>query len=422
MTSGDFHKVQIDLITVDREGRQRRELTDIDELADSIQRLGLIHPIVVRRDHSLVAGERRLAACLSLGWTHVHCHYTDELDEHILKALELEENIKRKNLEWQDECRAIKEYHDIRKSDDPTWTLEKTGEAIGVERNAVSKRLAVAQEIEKGNERVITAPRFSTAVGIIDRKNARLDAAGLAEFESIARKKGVEAPPSILNTDFAEWAKTYTGPKFNFIHCDFPYGIGADKFNQGAAPLHGGYDDTEDTYWRLCRALLDNLSRIASESCHIMFWFSMHFYQPTLDFFADNSDFNLDPFPLVWLKSDNIGILPDPQRGPRRIYETALFGSRGDRKVVRAKSNAYASPSVRDVHMSVKPEPMLAHFFEMFVDESTSFLDPTCGSGSSVRAAERLAAAQVTGLEINKEFADQANLALKRARGMRKEA
>jgi DNA modification methylase len=70
--------------------------------------------------------------------------------------------------------------------------------------------------------------------------------------------------------------------------------------------------------------------------------------------------------------------------------------------------------------MSVKPEPMLRHFFEMFVDESTIFLDPTCGSGSSLRAAEGLGASHVLGLERNSEFHESASRALRSARLMRR--
>ena len=49
MTSGNFSKFPVDQIHVDRDVRQRRELTDIDDLADSIKRTGLINPIVTRK-------------------------------------------------------------------------------------------------------------------------------------------------------------------------------------------------------------------------------------------------------------------------------------------------------------------------------------------------------------------------------------
>src|SRR5262249_43192570 len=48
--------------------RHRRDLGDIAALAASIKDTGLLHPIVVRRDGTLIAGERRLRAAELLGW------------------------------------------------------------------------------------------------------------------------------------------------------------------------------------------------------------------------------------------------------------------------------------------------------------------------------------------------------------------
>ena len=42
--------------------RHRRVLGDLDALAANIKDTGLLHPIVVRRDGTLIAGERRLRA------------------------------------------------------------------------------------------------------------------------------------------------------------------------------------------------------------------------------------------------------------------------------------------------------------------------------------------------------------------------
>src|SRR5260370_16536998 len=48
--------------------RHRNDLGDIDGLADSIAAIGLLHPIVVRRNGLLIAGQRRYEACKLLGW------------------------------------------------------------------------------------------------------------------------------------------------------------------------------------------------------------------------------------------------------------------------------------------------------------------------------------------------------------------
>jgi ParB/RepB/Spo0J family partition protein len=51
--------------------RHRRDMGDLTGLAASMADLGLLHPIVVRPDGVLVAGERRLHAAKSLGWTEI---------------------------------------------------------------------------------------------------------------------------------------------------------------------------------------------------------------------------------------------------------------------------------------------------------------------------------------------------------------
>lgn len=190
--------------------------------------------------------------------------------------------------------------------------------------------------------------------------------------------------------------------------------------DQGNSELYGAYEDTPESYWALLECLARNQDQLLSDSSHMMFWFSMKFYTETKEFFRQRMpDWTVDGFPLLWLKTDNKGILPDAKRGPRRIYETCFFGSRGDRLIVRAVSNAYGAPTGTKAHQSEKPEPVLRHFMQMFVDEHTRMLDPTCGSGSSLRAAESLKASSVFGLELNPEFAEGAKSALKTFRTLR---
>lgn len=57
--------------------RHRRDLGDIAGLAASMSELGLLHPIVVRPDGVLVAGERRLHAAKLLDWTEIPVNVVD---------------------------------------------------------------------------------------------------------------------------------------------------------------------------------------------------------------------------------------------------------------------------------------------------------------------------------------------------------
>jgi modification methylase len=98
----------------------------------------------------------------------------------------------------------------------------------------------------------------------------------------------------------------------------------------------------------------------------------------------------------------------------------ALMGSRSDRFILEPVAASYGAPTAsKKLHPSEKPEPMLKHFFRMFVNEDTVLLDPTCGGGSALRAADEMGAARVIGLELDPEYAAAANGALRIARNKR---
>lgn len=403
MTSGKFTSFPIEGIWVDRATRQRKELTpaSVDALAQSIAKIGLINPITIERSGQLRTGETRWAACRQLGWTSIPVQFVEDLDEAELQLLELDENIKRTNLTWQEECEAVGRYHSLRKSIEPTWTQEQTGDALGLSQPATATRLSVFEEMQNPESRVHQATKMSEARTIVTRVKERRAAAVL---ESIAPAPKVERKVPLINADFNEWAPSYSGPKFNFLHCDFPYGINADSQQQGGnTVVMGEYDDSPDVYFRLLDTLGASMGNIVAESAHLIFWFSMRFYNTTLLRLTEMG-WKVDPFPLVWHKSDNVGLLPDPLRGPRRTYEVALFASRGDRKIVAPVANSISSPTTKEIHMSEKPLPVLSHFFRMVIDEYSTVLDPTCGSANAIRAAQRSGASAYLGLEKAPEF------------------
>lgn len=59
-----FESVRCDKIKCDE--RSRKDMGDLQPLADSILQLGLLHPIVITSDYELVCGERRLRATMEL--------------------------------------------------------------------------------------------------------------------------------------------------------------------------------------------------------------------------------------------------------------------------------------------------------------------------------------------------------------------
>ena len=399
-------------VIVNRNRRIRKEVTEeaILALADSISRLGLINPITINEHRELIAGETRLRAVMRLGWTAIPFRLFEELSEIDKLSIELEENWKRTDLPWQDQCDALYRFHTMKKEADPAWTDEDTANAVGYSRQKISRSLMVAREALVPNDPdIVGIKKYSVAAGRVARKVERRTADELESISVVAEAPVRDAPPFEC-ADFIAWADTYDGPRFNLIHCDFPYGINADRFNQSAGEALGTYEDSPERYWDLTNKLVESKDRLISPSAHILFWFSMRYYTQTLDLLTRH--FSVDPYPLIWFKSDNVGILPDPQRGPRRVYETAFLCAQGNRKILTPIANTFAAPTVRlGEHMSEKSQTMLEHFFRMLVDEQTRILDPTCGSGSALRAARSLGASFLLGLDINNEFLEGARRA-----------
>ena len=439
MLTGQIHHVPSDSIVVSP-GRQRQDFRAIDDLADSIRHVGLINPIVLTPDNVLVAGERRLRACIMLGFTHIPAQYTNELSAEDAELIELEENVKREDLTWHEHVSSVARLYALKARTDDSWTLEKASAYMSVSPTTIHNHLLVARNLDAEDELVCNADHYSTALNAAKRKEERSVASAQEEASSSiddvldsALSLGTVAAPRtgdkikaagdsgeidngeavpldavsvpLRNQDFAEWANSPPpSRKINFLHCDFPYGINYDKHKGGAGQSMGAYNDSPEAFEHCMSALEAAMPSHIAKSAHLMFWFSgrLDLLHPVY-LRLEGMGWKVNPVPLIWFRSCNAGILPDPSRGPRQVYEVALMASRGDRKVVQPVANLYSHAKTKEVHPSEKPRDMLAHFFRMFVDSTTVMLDPTCGSGNSVISAELSGAKSVLGLEADPE-------------------
>lgn len=465
--------------------RQRQDSGTLDDNFVASVARRLIHPIVLRRDTDtespiLVAGGQRLAALIKAGITDLtegtHFRFMEDLGPVEAQTIELEENIKRKDLPWRDHARAVGRLNELYKAQNgPSWTLDKTARELNITvrqtttilmvyRNLGSPILKDAGSIDQSYSILQTAAERRTAsiVSQINETGSQIfgqpsgELNGLSgesssdlvagssndnDSKSVLQNQATEEGDAgivsyiprfggptqtvqqnpIICTDFLEWIKTYSGPKFTLLHCDFPYDVDYAQYAKSTTSTDEDYDFKG--YQSLLDALCGNIEKIASYSSHLVFWFSMKFYQETKAK-LQTAGFYVHDHPLIWLKSDNAGIIPGRDNMfPRRIYETALLASRGKRPLIKSLSNGYAAPSPpNSLHPSQKSEPVLRHFFSMLVDETTDMLDPTAGSGTSLRAAEECGARSVLGLELNPSYAEMANTTTIQARNLRKAA
>lgn len=132
-------EVPLDLI--DRNPFQPRvdfDQTEMEELAASVKRHGMIQPIVLRRKgerFEIVAGERRFRAAKLAGWTNVPACLLD-VDDRTTAELALTENIQRKDLNAIEKAAAFRNY-----LDQYGGTHDELAKRLDLDRSTVSNLL-----------------------------------------------------------------------------------------------------------------------------------------------------------------------------------------------------------------------------------------------------------------------------------------
>jgi ParB family chromosome partitioning protein len=94
--------------------RIRKELGDIEALADSLKRFGQISPIVISKKNVLIAGGRRLEAAKSLGWRTINAVISESSGELARLEMEVEENIQRRDFNMEEVAEATKKIYRLK--------------------------------------------------------------------------------------------------------------------------------------------------------------------------------------------------------------------------------------------------------------------------------------------------------------------
>ncbi len=185
------------------------------ELADSIEKHGLIQPIVVRPTASgvyqIVAGERRWRACRMAGLSEVPV-IIKELDDQKYYEIALIENLQRQDLNAVEEAQGYRTLIDTY-----GLTQEQVAESVGKSRSAVTNSLRLLNLDDKTLEALkddkITAGH-ARAILAADTKElasemlkVALSGASVRELEAMAKKQvkvSKHTPPSAKNNFYSE--------------------------------------------------------------------------------------------------------------------------------------------------------------------------------------------------------------------------
>lgn len=428
--------------------RQRREFKkdDLADLNESLDKFGLFHLPVCRREGGqivLVSGERRYRVLMQRYNENTDTRhgeewiglgkflYTDvgELSIADAEEAELDENIRRVDLTWQERNTAIARLHYFRKTQaeraGKVQTLSDTaaeikgkpqgtpmGDAVG----EVTQALILDRHLEDPD--VATAKSVKEAMKVIQKKaeaTKREELAAKFDLEYGPGTEGDEAvsrslPHKLLIGSCLELLETLEPNTYSVLLTDPPYGIGADSFGEQSGEGHA-YSDSFEFFQKFTPILAAESYRVCTAQAHAyVFCDPRRFADLELAF--QLAGWYTWPTPLIWAK--NGGMLPRPEHGPRRAYETILYCIKGDRKVLKVASDVMQVPMVRGLmHGAQKPVALYTELLNRSAYPGEKVLDPFCGSGTIFAACNNLRL-KATGIELNDDYAATAKLRILR--------
>jgi DNA modification methylase len=410
------------------QNRQRKEFEPnaLIELAGSIAANGLIQPIVVRGDSEgikLVAGERRLRAIQAL-WEmgdsysyggsevpqgQIPCNFIKDLDPLDAMEIELEENIRRTDLSWQDRCTATAQLGELRRlqarraNQPPPSTASVAAELYpehhpNAAHEAVRKEVILAANLHDPD--VAAAKSMDEGIKVIRRKEEASRAAALGV--SVGKTFGQHSHRLFLG-NCLDILKTEPDSQFDVILTDPPYGIDAQDFNDSGGKANAAghvYDDSLATWTNLMGHFAPESFRLAKPQAHLYCFCDVDNFLTLRDLMA-RAGWECFRTPLVW-HNPTSQRAPWPQHGPHRRYQLCLYAIKGKRNVIKLSPDVVTYASDQNLGWAAqKPVDLYRDFLSRSCRPGDFVLDPFCGSGTIFPAAHGLKI-RAMGVEVDK--------------------
>lgn len=384
--------------------RQRKDIGDIEKMVESIERYGQILPIIIDRENQLVAGGRRLAACLLAG-RNVRACYKDTVDPLLLRELELEENIQRKALTPSEEVLAVDELVRIKQriygksgsGKEGGFTIENAADLLGKARTTVIEDLQLAEAIKMfpNLSDCKTKAEIKKAVKTYERVAENITA--LASYEDIIKRSDKFV---LVNKDAIEYLHGIGTETVDLVFTDPPYGIDIHEVAITASGETGGeitstgvkYDDSEEHAKMLLKMLASESYRVTKNTGHaLIFCAPSHFWWLREEMMKN--EWIVAPRPVIWIKRET-GQNNQPERWFSSAYEFLLFARKPNSKlIIQGKPDWLQCDPVlpsEKVHQAEKPVALCTELISRICNPGAYLLDPFMGSGALVEAGIRM--------------------------------
>jgi|SRR5215471_7826469 len=425
----------IPITSIEIRGRQRKDIAPgpLNDLMESILKVGLLHPPVCWFDKDtskwvLSVGERRIRAIQKINtMTPVpafHCgtrvvipgHIAiqplgDYLDEIGRFEAELDENIRREDISWQDRCKALSDLHEMRLKLNPTHTASDTGREIAQKGAAKSEaagreQLRVARIISEHlhDEKISGARNAEEALQLIYKAEEEKAVAALVKRRLSDGASNLSLS-IVLGNLLVEMPKL-TAETIDLVICDPPYGIQASGQGFRSRTIHHhNYEDDPETAKNLAKIILREGFRAGKPRANLFMFCDIDLFPYLRD---QAAAFGWVPFrrPLIWQKSDSEGLAPWGGQGPRITTEFIFYATKGQRGLNASPIDVFRVnrvPRTERLHAAEKPVELLQRLIECSTLPGDMVLDPCCGSGSTLVACRESKRAGI-GIELDPTF------------------
>jgi DNA modification methylase len=397
------------------DNRQRREfpIEQHQELVESILSKGLFHAPVVRGDgapYTLVAGERRLRAIKDIADLGQDFRYdgkliipgmvpyilVSDLSELELEEAELEENIRRLDLSWQERATATARLAALRQrqalavGQPPPTTAAISAElgrsTEGRPFETTRQELLLAKHLDRPE--IAKAKTAAEAFKILKRVE---QGERNAELGRLVGKNFSGASHTIQQGDAIELMKELPDGTFDVLLSDPPYGMGADSFGDSGGMAAGAhfYKDDYESWLETMAAFVPESFRVAKPDAALYLFCDVdRFYE--LRKWVESCGWNPFRTPMVWFKP-NGSRAPWPEAGPQRKYEVILYAIKGAKKVQHLRGDVLEYSADENLgHPAQKPVGLYEDLLRRSAVPGDRVLDPFAGTGPILPAAHAL--------------------------------
>jgi DNA modification methylase/ParB-like chromosome segregation protein Spo0J len=425
-------------IKVNRDERLRKDPEEIAknaiEIRDSLLLVGPINPILLTENNELIAGECRLEAYKLLGQTEVPITRRQKLERAMQLMIELDENMRRQKMCWQDIALGIDAVHHqesaMAAKRKEEWSLRATGHLVKASHSYVQDCLIVTRLLKQKDKEIWDAKSLDQAKQIILLRTEQAAMAAKAKLSGalltvpqpakatkpsgiISIQLGTNQPaPSVItaspaeiremrmiklsdrvfNMDCVDLMNNVLAPNsVDFVATDIPYGIDMALLED----MHG-IEQMKSTHQvdqnvEQMKPFLQGAYRVLKDNTYLMFFFAQQ-HQEKLATWGREVGFSVLDWNLLWLKPHSCKNQA-AHINPTKSYEPVMVMKKGSPRLTKPMPLCHMTvDGMPDKKLQSNPFAKPLEFVDKMMLEPVFFpgmtvLDPFAGGGSIVRAA-----------------------------------